>query len=326
MAAAKKKAARGSTPAKRSRARKPAPGSRGLTAGEVVGAPPASLGVLAETIRADGGSVIGSYRDPLGGHWQLVAALPVERVKPTPFQRDLSDAHVKKLSKAIGALGRFLDPPIVVRSPAGEWWTPNGYHRTEALKLLGAKTVVVLVVPEAETAYQILALNTEKAHNLREKSLEVVRMARSLAETGPKPEKDYEGVFEEAPFLTLGPCYEENGRFAGGAYHSFLKRVDAFLPDPLPKAIAKRVDRARGLLELDEAVSKAVAALKARGLESPYLKAFVVARVNPVRFLKGPPPPYDAAFQKMLAAAKAFDPGKIKADQIARSGGAPAAD
>lgn len=69
---------------------------------------------------------------------------------------------------------------------------------------------------------KILALNTEKAHNLREKSLEVIRMARDLAGKEPLSEKVYEFEFEEAAFLTLGVCYEQNGRFAGGAYHPLL--------------------------------------------------------------------------------------------------------
>lgn len=328
MAAARKKAAkREGAPGRtrRTRRTKAAAGSRGLSVEEVASAArPAALDALAEQVRRDGGAVIGAYRDPIGGHWQLVAVLPVEKVVPTPFQRDLSEAHVKKLAKAIDDLGRFLDPPIVVRTEDGPYWTPNGYHRTEALKRLGAKCVTTLVVPEREVAYQILALNTEKAHNLREKSLEVIRMARSLAGTETKPEKDYEVLFEEPSLLTLGPCYEENGRFAGGAYQPFLKRVDAFLADPLPQAIEERMDRARTLTEVDEAVGEAVAALKARGFQSPYLKPFVVARVNPVRFHKGPPPPFGPTLAKMLASAKAFDVGKVKPEQIARTGGAPA--
>ena len=122
-----------------------------------------------------------TYRDPLGGHWQILAALPLDRVEPTPFQRDLSEAHVKRLTGVIDALDRFLDPIIAVRSADGRYWTPNGNHRLASLRALGARSIVALVLPEPEIAYKILALNTEKAHNLREKSLEVIRMARDLA-------------------------------------------------------------------------------------------------------------------------------------------------
>jgi ParB family chromosome partitioning protein len=102
-----------------------------------------------------------------------------------------------------------------------------------------------------------------------------------------------------------------------------LRRVDAFLSKPLPAALALREGRARDLLLLDDAVSAAVEQLKEKGFKSPYLKAFVVARCNPIRFSKAEHPDYDETFAKMLAAAKKFDAGKVKADQIAASGGAP---
>ena len=296
--------------------------SRGLTPAQVAGEPPASLATLQAQIVDDGGRVLGVYRDPLGGHWQVLAALPLEKVQPTPYQRDLSETHVKKLRGVIDRLDRFLDPIVAVRQD-GAYWTPNGNHRRAALVGLGARSIVALVVPEAEIAFQILALNTEKAHNLREKSLEVVRMARALAALPPQSEAAYAGQFEEPALLTLGLCYEQRGRFAGGAYNPVLKRVDAFMDKPLGAALQKREARAKELIEIDDAVGVAVEALKERGLVSPYLKAFVVARCNPIRFSKEERPDYDETFAKMLAAAKKFDAGKVKADQIAASGGAP---
>src|SRR5262249_40228594 len=148
-----------------------------------------------------------------------------------------------------------------------------------------------------------LALNTEKAHNLREKALEVIRMARDLAPRGDQTEKDYAVEFEEPAFLTLGVCYEKNGRFAGGAYHALLKRLDEFVGKPLVEALAAREERAAALLELDQAVAAAMAALKERGFESPYLRPFVIARINPIRFHKGAPPDFDETIAKMLASA-----------------------
>jgi ParB family chromosome partitioning protein len=316
--------AKGST----TRRRKPAaePASRGLSPEQMAAEPPASLEALRAQVQADGGRVLASFRDPVGGHWQLLAALPLSAVQPTPYQRDLSDTHVKRLTDVIDRLDRFLDPVIVVRGEQGGYWTPNGNHRRAALLRLGARAVTALVVPERELAFRILALNTEKAHNLREKSLEVVRMARALCALDPGPESDYALQFEEPALVTLGLCYEQRGRFAGGQYHPVLRRVDAFMPRKLPAALELREARARQLLELDDAVTAAVEALKARGLESPYLKAFVVARVNPIRFVKpdaAKKPDYEETFEKMLAAATKFDAGKVKADQVARSGGPP---
>jgi ParB family chromosome partitioning protein len=308
----------------RKRRKKADPSSRGLTAAEVGAREvPADVAGFARTIEADGASVLGIFRDPLGGHWQLLAALPIDKVEPTPFQRDLSESHVRRLTAVLDALGRFLDPIIAVRNPAGGYWTPNGNHRLAALRGLGTRSVVALVLPEQEVAYKILALNTEKAHNLREKSLEVIRMARDLAGRDGLAEKDYALEFEEAAFLTLGICYEKNGRFAGGAYHPLLKRVDGFLSRPLEKALATRAERAERLLELEEAVAAAMKALKERGFDSPYLRAFVVARINPLRFQKAANPDFDETIQKMLASAKKFRAESVKPEQLARAAGAP---
>jgi len=279
-----------------------------------------------ERIAVDGGSVIGTYRDPLGSHWQVVAALPLDRVEPTPYQRDLSEPHVERLAKAIDKLDRFLDPIITVPAADGKYMSPNGYHRIGAMRHLGAKSIVALVVPEPEVGHRILALNTEKAHNLREKALEVSRLAEGLAALDDRPEREFEVEFEEPAFLTLGFCYQQNGRFSGGAYHPILKRCDKFLASKLPRALEVRKERAAKLLELNDVVNAGVAALKAKGLESPYLKAFIVARINPLRFQRKATADFDETIDKMLASAKRFDAAKIRQDQIARSGGAPSAE
>ena len=300
------------------------PASRGLTARELgAPAPPAAVARLRDTIAADGGTVLGVYRDPLGGHWQILAGLPLEQVEPTPYQRDLSDAHVARLAGAIDKLDRYLDPVIAVRSDDGKYWTPNGYHRLGALRRLGARAITALVVPEPAVAHRILVLNTEKAHNVRERALEVSRLEHGLAELDDRPEKEFETEFEDPALLTLGLCYQQNGRFSGGAYHAVLKRIEAFLGAKLSKALETRRARAQRLLELDAAVNDAVAKLKARGFQSPYLKAFVVARCNPLRFKRGAKADFDETVDKMLAAAQKFDSTKVKADQLAAAGGPP---
>ena len=299
------------------------PQSRGLDARRLAtAAHPAAVDELAERIAGDGGAVLGIYRDPLGSHWQILAALPIDKVEPTPFQRDLSDAHVGRLTDAIDRLDRYVDPVTAVPTADGLYWTPNGYHRLGAMRRLGAKSIVALVIPEMEVAHRILLLNTEKAHNLRERAREVARLAVALAELDDRPERDYAIEFEEAALITLGFCYEKNGRFAGGAYHPVLKRCDKFLAMKLPRALDVRRERAAKLLELNDAVTAAVASLKSRGFESPYLRAFVVARINPLRFKRGEAD-FDETIDKMLGSARRFDAAKIRADQVARSGGAP---
>lgn len=294
-------------------------------------------------IENDGGKVLSVYREPYGGKWVAFAALPIDLVEPTPYQRNLSDSHVRKLEAVIGKIGRFLDPIVAVRAPQegareiegyrskgsegserrSKYWTPNGSHRLSAMRTLGAKSITAIVVPEASAAYQILALNTEKAHNLREKALEVIRMYRELARLDDATEETYALEFEEPALITLGRCYEERPRFSGGAYHPVLKRVDEFLKQPLRAALEVRGQRAEVVLALDDLVVQQVEALKAKGLTSPYLKSFVVARVNPIRFRPKDTAPlsFDEVLDRMVKAAAKFNPDKIKAEDLARSGG-----
>jgi ParB family transcriptional regulator, chromosome partitioning protein len=284
---------------------------------------PPEVEALARAVEEDGGAVLAAYREPLGGHALLFTALPVDKVERTAFQRDVSDAHVRKLTLAMDKTRRYLDPIVAVRDD-GKYLTPNGGHRLTALKELGAKSVLALLVPEREVAYQILALNIEKAHNLREKALEVVRMYRDLAGSLDPRETDMALEFEEPALVTLGFCYEERPRISGGAYAPILRKVDGYLEQKLSKALEERQRRARLVLELDDAVAEAVARLKEKGFDSPYLKNFVVARVNPLRFMKGGAPPYDELFETMTKRARGMDPGKIRSEDVARSGGAPA--
>jgi ParB family chromosome partitioning protein len=290
-------------------------------------APSQEIGDLAKAVAADGGAVLSLYREPLGGHPLLFVALPIDKVEPTPYQRDVSDAHVRRLTHAMDKTKRFLDPLIVVREDSGgepKYLTPNGNHRLTALRELGAKSTLALLVPERSVAYQILALNIEKPHNLREKAIEVVRLYRELAVLDDRDEETYALEFEEPALVTLGFGYQKKPRLSGGAYHPVLRKVDAWQKKRLSLALPERERRADVVLEFDEAVGEAVERLKAKGMKSPYLRPFVVARVNPLRFIKGEPPPFDDLFTGMTRRARGLNVDKIRAEDVARTGGAPA--
>ncbi|HXY08050.1 MAG TPA: ParB N-terminal domain-containing protein [Terriglobales bacterium] len=313
-------------PARR-RPRKAKPASKGLgpkecRLEELAG----SAAEAAEGIERAGGCLVGFYKDPFGGHSVLLSILPIDSVEPTPFQRDLSDAHHERLADVIDKTGRFLDPIIAVRAPRGNFWTPNGRHRLEAMRRLGAKSIAALVIPDREIAWQILALNTEKAHNLKERSLEVIRIYRGLVEEdGSRPESQFAFYLEEAALVTLGVCYERISRFGGGAYHPILRRLESFVEDALRKAIQHHERHAAMVLELEEKVVAVVAKLKERGLVSPYLRSFVVARINPLRWIKGEPPPLEDVLRTMRERAARFNADKIKPQDLAGAAG-PADD
>ncbi len=277
-----------------------------------------------ERVVKEGGEIIGTYKDPLGGNALLACILPISKVEPTPFQRDLSDTHHRKLADVIDKTGIFLDPIICVTAPESGFWTPNGMHRLMAMRRLGAKSIVALVVPKREIAWQILALNTEKAHNLREKSLEVIRIYRGLIEEDEKrAESGFAFYLEEASFVTTGICYEKNGKFAGGAYNPIVKRLKKFSDEPISKALKEHERHSEMLMELDEKVAEVMKKLKDKGFVSPYLRAFVVSRINPLRFIQSEPPPLEEVLKTMTGRAAKFNTEKIKQEDLASAGGAP---
>ena len=279
---------------------------------------------VVDRVERAGGTVVGGWKDPLGGSPLVIAVVPVDAVEPTPFQRDLSEAHHKKLAAVIEKTGVFLDPVITVPAPDSGFWTPNGRHRLEAMRRLGAKAITTLIAPDTELAWQILALNTEKAHNLKERSLEVARIYRGLLkEDASRKESDFAFYLEEAALVTLGFCYEKKPVFAGGAYHPIVRRVEQFSDDSLERTVRDHEKHAGMVLILEDQVANVVQRLKERGLTSPYLRTFVVARINPLRWIKGEPPPLEDVLKTMRERAMKVNVEKIKPQDLASMAGAP---
>jgi ParB family transcriptional regulator, chromosome partitioning protein len=310
-------------PAKR-RPRKAKPNTKGLMPSESILENLDGSAIEAATvIEKVGGRLVASYKEPLGGHPVLLAILPIDAIEPTPFQRDLSDAHHKRLADVIAKTGRYLDPVIAVVAPGQGFWTPNGRHRLAAMRRLGAKSIAALIVADREVAWQILALNTEKAHNLKERALEVIRIYRGLVnDDASRSESDFAFYLEESALVTLGVCYERIPRFGGGAYHSILRRLEEFSNEPLRSALNVHEKRAILVLDLEEKVAAVVKKLKERGLVSPYLRSFVVARINPLRWIKDVPPLEDV-LKTMRERAVKFNVERIKPQDLAGAAGPP---
>jgi ParB family chromosome partitioning protein len=323
--AAKKAKGAPRAPARKRTPRKAKAESVGLEARQSLAVDGSAVREITARIEEEGGGVVGSYKDPLGGHPLVLAVLPINKVEPTPFQRDLSDAHHKRLADVIAKTGRFLDPIVAVTAPTSGFWTPNGRHRLEAMRRLGARAITALVVPSREVAWQILALNTEKAHNLKERSLEVIRIYRGLlAEDDSRSESAFAFYLEDPALVTLGVCYERQPRFAGGAYHPILRRTEHFSDAPLHDVVREHETLADAVLDLEAKVVAAVAKLRERGLTSPYLRSFVVSRINPLRWIQGEMPPAEKVITQMRDRAAKFNAERVKQEDLARmAGGVP---
>ena len=282
--------------------------------------PPKAAQELAARVQADGGHVLALYREPVGDHWQIFCLLPLARVDASPYQRDLSPTHVKRLTEAVKKLDRFVDPVVALSPSPGVYWTPNGNHRRAALTKLKAEYLPAILVVEPEVGYQILPLNTEKAHNLKEKSLEVIRMYRGIAAEQPaSTEEDWAFQFESAHFITLGLLYENNKRFAGGAFAPILRRVDKFLKGTLRRGLPEREERAGLVRAADEALGVVVAKIKKRGINHPYVKNYVLARTTPLTRVRKTLPSFEQTFRKLSDSLADFDVGKVRYEDIQRS-------
>jgi ParB family chromosome partitioning protein len=275
---------------------------------------------LAEQIERDGGQVLALYQEPVGEHWQIFALLPRARVEPSPYQRDLSPTHVKRLTEGVRRLDRFVDPIVVVSPEAGVYWTPNGNHRRAVLDRLKAAYVPAIVVAEPAVVFEVLPLNIERAHNLKEKALEVIRMYRGLAEQQPSTtEEAWAFQFESAHFITLGLLYEANKRFAGGAFAPILRRVDRFLKVTLRRGLEARGERADLVRAADEALGQVVARIRKRGINHPYVKTFVLARTTPLTRARKTLPSFDQTFARLRENLLGFDVSKVRYEDVQRA-------
>jgi ParB family chromosome partitioning protein len=102
-----------------------------------------------------------------------------------------------------------------------------------------------------------------------------------------------------------------------------LRRLEEFSDKPIREAVRSHEKHADMVMELEERVSDVVSRLKERGLTSPYLRTFVVARINPLRWIKGDPPPLEQVLKTMLQRATKFNVEKIRPQDLASMAGAP---
>jgi ParB family chromosome partitioning protein len=146
-----------------------------------------------------------------------------------------------------------------------------------------------------------------------------------MEESAEKAETTFGYYLEEASFIKMGLCYEKNPRFSGGLYHPFVRRLTEFAGDTLTKSLKVHERHAEMLLELDQKVAEVVQKLKAKGFVSPYLKTFVVARSNPLRFMREPPA-LEELMKTIRGKVERFNVDKIKQEDIVASGGGVADD
>ncbi len=279
---------------------------------------------IIEQVEADGIKVLAAYREPLNGYWQFFIVAPIDKIQPAPFQRDISETHCERLKMVIAKTQRFIDPILVIRTEDGQYWTPNGHHRLVAMRELNASEITAVLVPDEKVASYILALNTEKVPDLRDKSLEVIRMYRNLMEKNPDLiEADFAPQFDSAHYITFGIVYErkmEKGeKFSGTAYEPIIKKVDMFFTEPLVTAIEKRKAMADRIEELHNKVNEIIVELRNRGVKHPFIRQYVISLVNPIKRKRIVEESFDDVLDKLMENLNSLDLDAIRPEDIERA-------
>jgi ParB family chromosome partitioning protein len=198
---------------------------------------------------------IAVFEDPIKKQPLKLALFRLEEIEIPPFQRDLSESLRKQLELAIDKLG-FLTP-IVVVPKGGKYYVVDGRHRLEAMRSLGAREILAIVVDEKMYHY-ILEFNTEKPPNVKEKAKQAYRLYMDFYREDPNLIEDELYTYLKEPMLiTFGFAIEEfDKRFPASFYESFVDKIDDFLRVPLSEGVVERRNRAKALIELNDIVNQ----------------------------------------------------------------------
>jgi ParB family chromosome partitioning protein len=217
---------------------------------------------------------IAVFEDPVKKQPLKLALFRLEEIEVPPFQRDISESLRKQLELAIDKLG-FLTP-IVVVPKGGKYYVVDGRHRLEAMRGLGAREILAIVVDEKMYHY-ILEFNTEKPPNVKEKAKQAYRLYMDFYREDPNLIEDELYTYLKEPMLiTFGFAIEEfDKRFPASFYESFVEKIDDFLRVPLSEGVVERRNRAKALIELNDIVNQKYAEF---GWENALLKGEILRK------------------------------------------------
>jgi len=154
-----------------------------------------------------------------------------------------------------------------------------------AAKELGIKKLPAIVIPE-KYAHNLMELNVERQMALRDKAYVSLNVYTMYLNEDPSMEEEDGRIMdsiEYAYYVTLGMAYKGKPRLFGSAYESILRKVDAFLPKPLEKAVVERGERAKTVMEADDLAREAAKGVRELGIDHPYLYKEVISVCTPIK-------------------------------------------
>ncbi len=225
-----------------------------------------------------------TYQEPIFGKDIAFGLIPASELEISPYQRELSQQHIRNLQKSISSLG-FIDPLIVY--PEGDkYYVVNGQHRLMALRelLTNPDSPIPVVIISKDDAMAVLKLNIEKALSLKDKSIQALKVYRDIMEKKPNLlEEELIDIIEEPIYITFGLLYEKLARFSGSAFYNIFKKVDKFMNTSLTEAYQKRQKYADMLLNLYEKFVEARQRLIDSGMNSLEATQYLASQINPFK-------------------------------------------
>jgi ParB family chromosome partitioning protein len=241
------------------------------------------------------------FKEPFFGYEQEFLVAPVDALAVISHQRKPSDFHVKRLAESMKRVG-FVTPLTCIRADDGKLIVIDGQHRLLAAKMLGAKAVPCVIIPN-KYAVKLMELNVEKTMNLREKAYVARNVYMELLSKSPQlPENDALVLdsIEYPYYVTVGFAYEQNERLYGSAFESILRRVDGYTALPLQRALEERRRRASLLLQCDAELRHAIDALRAAGFDHPFIHREAVTFCSPIGRRRKVSEGFDDVMQRLL--------------------------
>jgi ParB family chromosome partitioning protein len=232
-------------------------------------------------------------------------------------QRKPRPAHLKALTTSMERIG-FITPLVAVERD-GKYVIIDGQHRFQAGADLGVKEFPVVVVPES-LARRMMSLNIEQSLNIRERATIALSIYREMLEESPTTKEDdgeMVDILETAHVVTLGLAYEGNGRLAGSAYETLLRKSDGFVDLPLQEAYEVRQARAAKVLEAAEAVKAVEEALKEKGAWHSMARYQIISYANPAKRARGAAD-FDKTFDKFITTLEGLveEPQKVLKEKV----------
>ena len=262
--------------------------------------------------RKKGEQIITRYEEPISSKKLVFTILNIDDIQIHDYERTISEEHLKKLMAAISKTGVYIDPITVFKDNRGKYFVLNGQHRLLAMKRLGYEQIPCIIFDDPEIAKNIIALNTEKAPDIRDMAKESKSIYMEYLENYPQEPETIAGKYIEAYYVTCGFAYEKMEKFGGSVLETLMRKVDLFTEHPLKQAVKIRQKRADKLIQIYNKIIEVEQELKEKDIWHPFIRKEIFSHINPYKRLRVIPDDFDQVIEKLVYNLENFDIASFK--------------